>query len=236
MANVHFWGRLGNLWKGFVSLWLEDIEKNQPEIAYENAVQSMTDKYVALKRATAAILRRREELEARLSDEQKELLQIAQDLNAAIDSAQDDLGVILVQKKKALEASVAELNQSLLQAKGDADEAKSSLMSVKAEIEKLKGEKDRMLAKFQSAQARLKIQGQLEGLSVDADVKALENVRSHIKNIEAEAKLSHELNQDDLDTKLKALRQSSGTATAKSELEALKAARAAQAAQVKKSM
>jgi phage shock protein A len=236
MANVHFWGRLGNLWQGFVSLWLEDIEKNQPEIAYENAVQSMTDKYVSLKRATAAILRRREELEARLSDEQKELAQIGQDLNAAIDSAQDDLGVILVQKKKALEASVAELNQSLAQAKGDADEAKSSLMSVKAEIEKLKAEKDRMLAKFQSAQARLKIQGQLEGLSVDADVKALENVRSHIKNIEAEAKLSHELNQDDLDTKLKALRQSSGTTTAKSELEALKAARAAQAAQVKKSM
>jgi phage shock protein A len=236
MANVHFWGRLGNLWKGFVSLWLEDIEKNQPEIAYENAVQSMTDKYVSLKRATAAILRRREELEARLLDEQKELAQIAQDLNAAIDSAQDDLGVILVQKKKALEASVAELNQSLAQAKGDADEAKSSLMSVKAEIEKLKAEKDRMLAKLQSAQARLKIQGQLEGLSVDADVKALENVRSHIKNIEAEAKLSHELDQDDLDTKLKALRTSAGTTTAKSELELLKAARAAQAAQVKKSM
>jgi phage shock protein A len=236
MANVHFWGRLGNLWKGFVSLWLEDIEKNQPEIAYEIAVQSMTDKYVTLKRATAAILRRREEIEARLTDEQKELAQISQDLNAAIDSAQDDLGVILVQKKKLLEQSVAELNQSLSQAKDDAEEAKSSLMSVKAEIEKLKAEKDRMLAKFQSAQARLKIQGQLEGLSVDADVKALENVRSHIKNIEAEAKLSHELNQDDLDTKLKALRQSAGTATAKSELEALKAARAAQAAQVKKSM
>jgi phage shock protein A len=236
MANVHFFGRLGNLWQGFVSLWLEDIEKNQPEIAYENAVQSMTDKHVALKRATASILRRREEIESRLSTEQAELAQITQDLNAAIDSAQDDLGVILVQKRKALEASAAELTASLSQAKGDAEEAKSSLMSVKAEIEKLKAEKDRMLAKFQSAQARLKIQGQLEGLSVDADVKALENVHSHIKTIEAEAKLGHELNQNDLDTKLKALRQSSGTATAKSELEALKAARAAQAAQVKKSM
>jgi len=236
MANVYFWGRLSNLWKGFVSLWLEDIEKNQPEIAYENAVQSMTDKFVALKRATAAILRRREELEARLGEEQRELAQISQDLNAAVDSGQDDLGVILIQKKKALEASVNELTASLAQAKGDADEAKSSLMSVKAEIEKLKAEKDRMLAKFQSAQARLKIQNQLEGLSVDADVKALEGVRTHIKNMEAEAKLSQELNQDDLDTRLKALRQSAGSATAKSELEALKAARAAQAAQVKKSM
>jgi len=236
MANVHFWGRLSNLWNGFISLWLEDIEKKQPEIAYENAVQSMTDKYVKLKRATASILRRREELESRLTDEQKELAQIQADLDTAVDTNQDDLAVILIQKKNAISASIAELNDSLGQAKGDAEDAKASLMSVKAEIEKLKAEKDRMLAKLESAQARIKIQDQLEGLSVDADVKALETVRTHIKTTIAEAKLGKELSDSDLDSKLKALRQQSGTSSAKSELESLKAARAQQAAQVKKSM
>lgn len=236
MANVHFFGRLSNLWKGFISLWLEDIEKEHPEIAYENAVQSMTDKYVKLKHATASIIRRREEIETRLNDEQKEMAQISADLNAAIDSGQDDLAVLLIQKKNAVQASIAELNESLAQAKGDADDAKASLMSVKAEIGKLKAEKDRMLAKLESAQARLKIQHQLEGLSVDADVKALEGVRTHIKNTIAEAKLGKELANDDLDARLKALRQQSGAATARSELDALKAARAQQANQVKKSM
>jgi phage shock protein A len=130
MANVHFWARLGNLWSGFISLWLEDIEKKQPEIAYENAVQSMTEKYVKLRRATAAIIRRREELEARLGSEQKELAQITADLNAAIDTNQDDLAVVLIQKKNAVSASLAELNESLGQAKTDADDAKSSLLSV----------------------------------------------------------------------------------------------------------
>jgi len=236
MANVQFFGRLSNLWKGFISLWLEDIEKKQPEIAYENAVQSMTEKYVKLKRATAAIIRRREGLEARMSEEQKELAQITADLNAAIDTNQDDLAVILIQKKNAISASIAELNEALAQAKGDADDAKASLMSVKAEIEKLKGEKDRMLAKLESAQARIKIQDQLEGLSIDADVKALDTVRTHIKNTVAEAKLGRELNDSDLDTKLKALRQQSGSITARSELDTIKAARAQQSAQVKKTM
>jgi phage shock protein A len=236
MANVHFFGRLSNLWKGFISLWLEDIEKKQPEIAYENAVQSMTDKYVRLKHATAAIIRRREEIEARLSDESKELSAVTNDLNAAIDTSQDDLAVVLIQKKNAVQASIAELNEALAQAKGDADDAKASLMSVKSEIGKLKGEKDRMLAKLESAQARLKIQDQLEGLSVDADVKALEGVRTHIKNTIAEAKLGRELNNDDLDNRLKALRSQAGATTARSELESLKAARAQQAAGVKKSM
>lgn len=238
MADVHFFGRLSNLWKGFISLWLEDVEKKQPEIAYENAVQSMTEKYVKLKRATAAIIRRREELETRYEAESKELQQITNDLNAAMDTNQDDLAVVLIQKKNAITASLAELSESLTQAKGDADDAKTSLMSVKAEIEKLKAEKDRMLARLESAKARIKIQEQLEGLSIDADVKALDTVRSHIKDTVAEAKLGRELNESDLDNKLRALRQQSGAMTARSELDALKAARAQQqqAAQVKKSM
>ena len=57
--------RLANLWKGFVSLWISDIEKEHPEIAYENAINSMVEKYSALKRATAAIIRRREETSER---------------------------------------------------------------------------------------------------------------------------------------------------------------------------
>ena len=39
-----------------------------------------------------------------------------------------------------------------------------------------------MLAKMESAKARVRIQEQLDGLSVDAEVKALDNVRTHIKN------------------------------------------------------
>ncbi len=52
--SVSFFSRLSNLWKGFVSLWISDLEKEHPEIAYENAINSMIEKYSQLKRATAA--------------------------------------------------------------------------------------------------------------------------------------------------------------------------------------
>ena len=52
MAQDGFFSRLSNLWRGFVSLWISDIEKNNPEIAYENAINSMVEKYSGLKRAT----------------------------------------------------------------------------------------------------------------------------------------------------------------------------------------
>ena len=236
MADINFISRLSNLWSGFVSLWITDVEKRHPEIAYQNAIDSMIDKYGKLKSATAAIMRRREDVTARLNSEQQELAAINADLNAALATGQDELGIVLIQKKNALEASIKTLEQDMEQARTDADEAKSSLIQVKNEIQKLKDEKDRMLAQMLSAEARMKIQNQLEGLSVDAEVRALDNVREHIKNTVAEARMGSELRDSDLDVQLNKLRQSSGTITARQQLEEMKRVKATQAAGNSKSM
>jgi len=236
MSGGGFFARLSNLWKGFVSLWISDVEKKHPEIAYENAIGSMVEKYTRLKSATAAIIRRRDDVIQRLDKSQKEFAQVEGDLNAALETQQDDLALVLIEKKNALEADIAALNDELGQAKADADDAKSSLMSVKSEIAKLKAEKDRMLSKMHSAQARIKVQEQIEGLSVDAEVKALDNVREHIKNQVSEANLGKELHESDLDQRLAKLRQASGSVTARAQLDALKAARAQKAEAAKKQM
>jgi phage shock protein A len=230
MASASAFGRLTNLWRGFVSLWISDVEKNHPEIAYENAINGMIEKYAALKRATAAIIRRREDIESRNGEQTKELAQVNLDLNTAVETAQDDLALVLIQKKNSLESSLAELQADLKTAVGDADGAKASLMQVQSEIKKLKAEKDNMLAKMHSAQARLRIQEQLDGLSVDAEVKALDTVREHIKNLAAEAKLGAELGNSSLDQRLSALRQQTGEVTSRQQLEQLKAAAAAKKA------
>ena len=231
MANVGFFGRLGNLWKGFISLWISDVEKKHPEIAYENAINSMVEKYAQLKKATASIIRRREELEGRLTEKARELNQVEGDLNTAVETNQADLGMILIQKQKQLTDEVSSLKVDLGQAQKDADAAKASLVQVQGEIKKLKAEKDNMLAKMASAQARVRIQEQLEGLSVDNEVKALEGVREHIKTTIAQANLNSELAETDVDARLRKLRDQTGDATAKSEWERLKAAQAAKAGQ-----
>ena len=209
MAGGGFFSRLRNLWRGFLSIWISDVEKEHPEIAYENAINSMIEKYTQLKKAA----------------------QVSADLNTAVETNQADLGMVLIQKQTALEAEVTELKAEQDVALKDADSAKASLMQVQGEIKKLKAEKDNMMAKMASAQARLRIQEQLDGLSVEADVKALDNVREHIKNTIAQANLSKELGQSDLDQRLKALRAQTGDVTAKSEWERLQAARAAKQGQ-----
>jgi len=231
-----FFGRLSNLWRGFVSLWISDVEKNNPEIAYENAINSMIEKYSALKRATAAIIRRREELEQRHTMQAKELGQVTLDLNVAVETSQDDLALVLIQKKNQLEAEVADLEADLKSASKDADGAKASLLQIQSEIKKLKSEKDAMMAKLQSAQARIRIQQQLDGLSVDNEVKALDNVRDHIKTTIAQANLEKELGESSLDRRLAQLRSQSGEVTARQQLDQLKAAQAQKALGQKKTL
>jgi len=233
MATIGFFARLGNLWKGFLSLWLTAEERKHPEIAYENAINSMLEKYSGLRQATAALIRRREELDARFAAQTRELAQVSADLDTAVATNQDDLALALIGKKQALEAEVASLKRELEEAAKDADSAKESLLQVQGEIRRLREEKDRMIARLRSAEARLRIHEQLEGLSVEADVRALENVREHIQNRMAEANLSKELSERSLDARLAALRSQTGDVTARAELDRLKAARAAQAAQKK---
>ncbi|WP_373973988.1 PspA/IM30 family protein [Chitinibacter sp. SCUT-21] len=226
MSDIKLAARLANLFRGFMSLWITDVEKQHPEIAYQNRIDAMMSQHSRLKDVTAAVIRRRETIDANLNKAQRELTQVAADLEAALATNQDELAMILIQKKEALEASIQALSADLAEAQKDADEAKASLNSMKAEIQKLNAERDAMLAKFQSAQARIQIQDQLEGLSIDAEVRALDNVREHINNTVARAKLGDELKESDLDTQLAKLRQTSGSINARAKLDQLKQARA----------
>ena len=226
MANNQSASRLWNLITGFIALFVTNVEKQNPGIAYQNAIVSLTEKYARLKAATGRIIARRLDVEDREKQARLDLADVERQLNAAVATNQDDLAVLLIQKKQALNDALAELGRDLQEAQAEADEAKSSLLSLKGEIDALKAEKDRQLARFESASARLKIQESLDGLSVDAEVQALAGVREHIKGKVAEAKLGSELRSSDLDVRLKALQSSSGAVTARAELEAIKQQRA----------
>jgi phage shock protein A len=227
--SLNLFTRLGNLVRGFMSLFVSGLEQQHPEIAYENAINTMVEKYNKLKNATAGLIRLREDAADRLQKSQAQQRELSAMLEEAMATNQDDLAVELIERKDAVDAEIASLEVELAGAEKDVDTAKTSLTEVKGEIAKLKTEKDRMLAKMQSAQARTRINDQLEGLSVDAELRALENVRTGIKDTIAKAKLGDELRESDLDVRLKTLKAGSSKSTARAKLDALKKERAGQA-------
>jgi phage shock protein A len=87
-----------------------------------------------------------------------------------------------------------------------------------------------MLAKKANAEVRIKIQETLDGLSTDADIRALDNVREGIDKLQAEAEVGSELAESDLDAKLSEIKEKTSAASARTQLEEMKKQMAAQKA------
>jgi phage shock protein A len=215
-------GRLWNLVKGFFSLFVSKVETEHPEIVYQNSIDSITTKAVQLRQAAAAIIRRRDEIEDRYETKAREAKEIEAQLLVAINNGDEEIGTLLVEKKDLLDSEIADLTVEMEQARTDANDVKSALLKIQSEREKLVAEKDRMIGKLASAQARVKIQEQLDGLSLDSDVKALDNVRTHIKNKIAEASLGKELSESSLDSRLEKIKSQVGSVQAQTKFQQMR--------------
>jgi phage shock protein A len=235
-----FFERIGNIWKGFLSMWISDIENKNPEAVYESAINERVKKHLELKKAVSGIVYLRNKLSAELEEKEKELKEVMAQLPVALEENEDEVALVLIQKKDELNKHIESLSAELAKVSGQAEEAKSGLVAFQGEIEKLKREKEAMLAKKSNAEARIRIQETLNGLSTDADIKALDNVRQHIDKMQAEADIGTEIQGNSLDQKLAKIKEKAANVTAKSQLDDMKkqlAARKAAAAEgVKKSM
>lgn len=237
-----FFDRIANVWKGFLSLWVSDMESRNPEAVYEAAINERVKKHTELKKAVSGIVYLRNKLSAELEQKEREMRDVMNQLPVALEDGEDEVALVLIQKKDELTGQIETVNAELTKISGQAEEAKSGLIQFQGEIEKLKREKEQMLAKKSNAEARIAIQETLNGLSTDADIKALDNVRGHIDKLQAEADIGAEVKGDSLDAKLAKIREKAASSTAKSQLDDMKrqmAARkagAAEGASLKKSI
>jgi len=217
-----FFDRLANVWRGFLNLWVSDIEARNPEAVYEAAIDERVRKHRELKKAVSGIVYLRNKLSTELESKENQLREVMQQLPVAIDEGEDEVALLLIQKKDELTSAIEALSAELKKVSDQAEDAKSGLLQFQGEIEKLKREKEKMIAKKANAEARIEIQETLDGLSTDADVKALDNVREHISKLQAEADIGSEIKGDSLDAKLAKIKDRAQNASARTQLAEMK--------------
>jgi len=221
-VGMGFFDRIANVWRGFLSLWVSGIETKNPEAVYEAAIEERVRQHRELKKAVSSIVYLRNKTETELEEKEKELAEVNLQIPIAVEEGEDEVALVLIQKKDELNSQLAGLKGELDKIAAEAEESKASLISYQGEIERLRREKDEMLAKKATAEARIQIQDTLDGLSMEADIKALENVREHIGKLQAEADVGKEVAGEGLDSKLKKIQAKTATASARAQLEELK--------------
>jgi len=215
-------GRISNMIKGWWTKWVKGVEANNPEAVYEAAIEERIVRHAELKKAVSGIVYLRNKTQTELEDRQKELGEVQVQIPVAVEEGEDEAALVLIEKKDELTGQIAELKVELERVAGQADESKRALITFQGEIEKLKREKDEMLAKKASAEARITIQETLDGLSTEADIRALEGVREHIEKLQAEADIGAEIEGESLDDKLARIREKAADANAQSQLDEMK--------------
>ena len=222
-----FFARLGNMISGFLNLFIGKIEEKNPAAVYEAAIQERIKTYQGLKKQISNIVFLRNKTENELEAMIKDLDTVNLELEGAIATGQEDIGAMLFEKQESLESSIASKREELSNISKQAEDSMDQLQQFEVEIQKLKREKDEMLAKEATASAQIKIQETLSSLSVDADIQALANVRESIEKKAAEARVGAELADNNLDNKLANLREEGAKSRARARFEAARQARLA---------
>jgi phage shock protein A len=214
--------RLINLVGGKCRRWLRSREARDPESVYEAAISGRIRRYQQLKSAAAGVIYLRSKLESELKQKAAEVREVEEQIGQAADLDEDQCALLLIQRKQALADDCQRLGAELRELTREAEDAKKNLMGFKAEIDQLKAEKVRMLARLKNAQARVRIQHTLEQLSSEDDVRALEDVRESIQRTLAEAGVNRELAGSELDEKMEQIRRRNAEAKAQAELAEIK--------------
>lgn len=216
--------RLRSLVTGVLTLWVRDREHGNPEVVYEQAIAERVRQYRELKNAVAGVLYMRTKLEGEIVERRAEIARMHDDARRAIRRGRDESALTLIQHKQALFEELERSEEELEAVRTQAEEAKQNLVAFREEIRSLVREKGHMLATLANANARRRLQVAIEGLSVDTEMDALENVREHISRISMEGQLSRELGEVDtnLRARLREFRDEARSESARSELESLK--------------
>jgi phage shock protein A len=217
-----FFTRIFSLIGGKLTRWLKARESRDPEAVYEAAITERMRRYRQLKDAAAGVIYMRNKLTRELKEKSAEMAEVEEQTLQAVDMNEDQCALILIQRKGTLGNDCQRLRDELSELTVEAEDAKKNLLAFKNEIESLKIEKVRMMARLKNAQARARIQHALEGLSYEEDLRALEEVRDFIARTLAATGVNRELHTGELGEKLEKIRGAQQNAHARAELDELK--------------
>jgi len=222
---MRFVSRLMNLVRGSLASWMGGREQKNPAAVYEAAIQERLEQYVKLREAAAGVLYMRSKLAREVELKSSALKGLSRELEYAVDHDLDDVALALIGRRETLSAEVKRVTEELADLNREAEAAKKNLIAFQGEVARLREEKARTLARLANAKARLRLQETIKGLSPDADIQALEEVRAHVERLVAEAQVSREVNDAELEKKLEGIREAEASTAAKAQLEEMKRAR-----------
>lgn len=219
---MRFLSRLSNLIRGTLRDWMGRRERRNPAAVYESAIQARLEQYTKLRESAAGVLYMRGKLAGEVELKSNALRSLNRQIDVAVERDEDDVAVALIAQRQALKSEVDRVTKELKELNAEAETAKKNLIAFQSDVARLREEKVHAMARLANAKARLRLQETIKGLTPDADIQALEEVRAHIDRLSAEVQVSKEVADSELAERIQQVREAEADAAARAELDELK--------------
>jgi phage shock protein A len=177
--------RLGNLIRGTFGRWIGEREHRNPAAVYEAAIQERSRQYAKLRQAAAGIIYMRQKLERELSQRSDELARVRRQLEIAVERDDDPRRSRCWRGQESLSATSGGSAGNHAELTTEAEAATQNLDRLPRGNRPLRDERARTMVRLANAKARLRLHETLSGLSPEADIQALGEVRDHVNRLVA---------------------------------------------------
>ncbi len=227
-------GLLSRIWNILRGMLFEEVEKAEVKnaaVVYDQAIRAKIERFHRLRDAVGGLEANRIRMESRLNELKRLLDEVNKDLQTAIQTENETLGPILLQKKQELESQIPPLEKELDQAVREVNDHMQNLTMAQADIDALRREKEKSLAHAETDLLRKEIEDEIARLSVDSsEMAALDNVRQRLEKLHGEAQVAQRLGETDVNRQLQKLRAESRSENSKTDFKKLVELSKAQAA------
>jgi phage shock protein A len=181
--------------------------------------------------AVGRLAAERNRLRTKVTEKQKALAMVQEDLDGALAEAQAgnadalEIGEDLVLEKEQLEREIASLKQELAESENLVGDYLGKLRQVESQTKAMESKKDAMIAKLHSAEARKGFLDMVSGMSTNAEEAAVNDMDKHIDALAAQADIGEEMAGATREEKRRKLREASQTRASKSKFQAMLEAR-----------
>ncbi len=148
---MRFFARLTNLVRGTFANWVNRSERRNPEAVYESAIRGKIEQYQNLRQAAAGVLYMRGKLATEVEIKTKTLKSLKRQLDVAVEKDEDGVALALIAQRECFSADLERLRVELEDLTQEADAAKENLVTFQAEVQRLRDEKMRVMAKRANA-------------------------------------------------------------------------------------
>ncbi len=211
MANifVRFWRYM----TGWMHDGLSKAEAQRPEIVYKQAIEGQTKQYQQMEEAVAGLVANRARLDDDLKKAEDSLMEVRSAIDHAIVSAQGSdkeaaeeailVGSMLQEEEETLVQRIHLLTESRDSVRVQVDNYQEKLVTFRHSINKLQSERDEAVAQARVDRQTVELNRQLQGMSTEGDMQALNELRNNLARLRAQATMSEEMQSESLDSRIK---------------------------------